>query len=91
MCGSILYEKETFYFYHNILCNLESGDAGVLEGGKEEEGETTTDLYYTIITDYDFSVQPKYKAKSYNTVYNTEVILIRYFPSKKKSYKANKV
>ena len=40
---------------------------------KEDEGETTTDLYYTIITDYDFSVQPKYKSKTYNTVYNTEV------------------
>ena len=54
------------------ISHLENGD-NKIEVNKDDEGETTTDLYYTIITDYDFSVQPKYKSKTYNTVYNTEV------------------
>ena len=55
----------------SCLESLHGNLGGSHNGEETEEGETTTDLYYTIITDYDFSVEPKYKPKLYE--YNTEV------------------
>eukprot|EP00088_Acartia_fossae_P055422 TRINITY_DN64286_c0_g1_i1.p1 TRINITY_DN64286_c0_g1~~TRINITY_DN64286_c0_g1_i1.p1 ORF type:complete len:440 (-),score=54.36 TRINITY_DN64286_c0_g1_i1:68-1387(-) len=57
--------------YLNTARESLHGNLGGSHSAEEtEEGETTTDLYYTIITDYDFSVEPKYKPKLYE--YNTE-------------------